>query len=237
MNKKILIIMFIFLLLFLNGEKIDIQDVLFEGINIKSASYKFDENELNKNYNLIYSPFLPAGGVYSIVDVKTGKEAIVQVGFAEVDKTPYVIYLPDYLFNYFISSYNETVNSIKFKIKFLAWNREGEEANNLNIYSLVVKPEESMKEINQNGKNVYYLQIGAFSFYQNSYPIIIKLLPSLKVVPRFYMIKKKDEDDMFRVLAGPYTLEKAREIAKEINSSKKAKIFIKSGENVISENE
>jgi len=228
-------LLFVLLLLFFNGEEIDIKDVEFKGLNVKESTYEFDKNELKGNYNIVYSPFLPAGGIYSIKDVKTGKEAIVQVGFAEVDKSPYIIYMPEYLFNFFASSHENDVKSLQLKIKFLAWNREGEEANNLNIYSLVVKPEDAIEEITENGKNVYYLQIGAFSFYQNSYPLIIKLLPSLKVVPRFYMVKKDKDNEMFRVLAGPYTIEKAREISKDINTAKKSKIYIKSGEKVLTD--
>jgi hypothetical protein len=120
----------------------------------------------------------------------------------------------------------------------LAWNREGEEASNLDIFNLIVKPEDSVNEMSKNNSDSYYIQLGAFSYYQNSYPVIVSLLPLLNVLPKFYMIKSGDSDsNMFKVLAGPYNLDKAREIAKNINMSKKASVFIFSGKNIIKDNE
>jgi hypothetical protein len=238
--KKIIIILIALLLLFVffNGDKIDLQEVVFEGIDMNNTSYKFTGGELDFNYNIVYSPFLPAGGIYSITDTVTGKEAIIQIGLAEVDESPYMLYLTENLFNFFASSYEKEIKKIKFKIKFLAWNKEGEEAANLNIYNLIVTPENSIEKIKKNGEDQFYLQIGAFSYYQNSYPIIINLLPSLKVTPKFYMVTKNGENEkpgMFRVLAGPYSLEKARDIAKSINAKKKSTVFIKSSNTVLKE--
>lgn len=240
MKRIFLFVLMLLLTQHLFCENLNIDEALFEGINIKDSSYDFKDGEADFKFNIAYSPFLPAGGIYSIIDTITGKEAIVQIGFAEVDKSPYTIYLPEYIYNFFSSSYDKEIDKLNLKIKFLAWNREGEESNSFNIYSLIVKPEDTKKEISKNGEDLYYIQLGAFSYYQNSYPVIYKLLPSLEVVPKFYMVKKvvetKDKSvEIYRVLAGPYSFDSAKEITKNINSGKKATVFMHSSESVLKE--
>ncbi len=236
MGKKIILISVILLFIqaLLVAVDLDIDKVEFDGLNIAASKYKDEAKELEQKFNIAYSPLLPADGVYVITDAQTGKQAVVQVGYAEVDKSPYALYLPESIFNFFLKGYEKPVDRIKLKVKFLAWNKEGEEANDLNLFNLVIKPENALAEISKNGLNNYYIQLGAFSYYQNSYPVIISLLPLLDVLPKFYMVKSGVENsNMFRVLAGPYSLDKAREIARNINLTKKGAVFIHSGENII----
>ncbi|MCK4796976.1 MAG: SPOR domain-containing protein [Spirochaetes bacterium] len=219
---------------------VDIEKVIFEGINTESYTSEIEDGEADIKYSIIYSPFLPAGGIYSITDNITGKEAIVQIGYAKVDRNPYLLYLPDYLFKFFTKSYEKEVEKIKLKVKFLAWNREGEESFYLNFQSLIVKPEDSFLAISKDGADKHYIQIGAFSYYQNSYPVIVDMIPYLKISPHFYLIKKeiiKDDKtiEMYRVLVGPYSVESAKKIVKEINSSKGTSVFIHSGKSIINE--
>ena len=67
------------------------------------------------------------------------------------------------------------------------------------------------------------------------------MMPYLKIVPQFYLIKKQilvndnEKKDTYRLLVGPYSLEDAREISKKINDNKKTTVFIHSGEAILKE--
>jgi len=243
--KKIIILIFIISCCFyiFTQEKnvTNLNDVVFEGTNIESSSYSANINEANNNYCIVYSPVLPSGAIYSIKDRKTGKEAVVQIGNAQVDKSPYVLYLPGYLFNFFSKFHSEKTEKISLKIKFLAWNKGDEQSSYLNLLSLVVNEYNSFNEVSKNGLDKHYIQLGAFSFFQNSYPIIEDMMPFLKIVPKFYIFKKevtiKNEPKViYRILAGPYSSqEEAKEIANNINLNKKINVVIYSAESIIYE--
>ena len=65
MNK--LIFAFIFSIITLNilpQDKIqDVEQVIFTGINIYTSDYKNNKDENKTNYSIVYSPFLPSGGI------------------------------------------------------------------------------------------------------------------------------------------------------------------------------
>lgn len=240
--KKIIISILLFLsfCLFPQNNILDIDNISFEGFNLSQSIYKSEKKEIENNYNVIYSPFLPAGAIYSIKDKNTGKEAIVQIGHLQVDNSPYSLYIPEYLFNFFLKFYKEKKEKIEFKIKFLAWNKAGEESRYLNLLSLVVNENNSLNEVNKNGANKNYIQLGAFTYYQNSYPVIEEMIPYLKIIPRFYIFKKEttlnnEKKVIYRLLAGPYSLEEAKEIANKINSQKKTTVVIHTTETIIKE--
>lgn len=241
--KKIIIPILIFFsfTIFSQNNILDIDKISFEGFNLSQSTYKAEEKEIENNYSVIYSPFLPTGAIYSIKDKNTGKEAIVQIGYLQVDDSPYALYIPEYLFEFFSKFYKEKKEKIEFTIKFLAWNKTGEESRYLNLLSLVVNENNSLDEVNKNGSNKNYIQLGAFSYYQNSYPVIEEMIPYLKIIPRFYIFKKEitlnnEKKIIYRLLAGPYSLEEAREIANKINSQKKTTVvIIHSTETIIKE--
>ncbi len=240
--KKIitLLLLIMTLALFSQNNILDIDKISFEGFNLAQSPYKAEEKEIENNYSVVYSPLLPTGAIYSIKDISTGKEAIVQIGYLQVDNSPYALYIPEYLFNFFSKFYKEKKEKIEFKIKFLAWNKIGEESIYLNLLSLIVNENNSLNEVNKNGANKNYIQLGAFSYYQNSYPVIEEMIPYLKIIPRFYIFKKEttlnnEKKIVYRLLAGPYSLEEAREITNNINSQKKANVIIHTTETIIKE--
>lgn len=240
--KKIFTFLFIIFLSFslIYGQEnvSGLNDVVFEGINIDTTSYKSELKEADDNYNIVYSPFLPAGAIYSIKDIKTGKEAVIQIGNSQVDQSPYILYLPEYLFDFFSKNQAEKPEKISLKIKFLAWNKDNVKSAHLNILSLIVNEYNSYEQVMQNGSDKYYIQLGAFTYYQNSYPIIEDMIPYLKIIPSFYIFKKElkieNEDKIiYRILAGPYSSEQeARTIANNINTKKKTNVIVHSTESI-----
>ena len=140
------------------------------------------------------------------------------------------------LYSFFSKAYHEKKSQINLKLRFLAWNKQGEESLDINVQSLLVKPEASLYEIKKNGNDQFYIQLGAFSYYQNSYPIIYQMMPSLNVIPHFYILEKEkrnSDDHIYKILAGPYSLKTAKEIAKKIYKKKKQPVIIQSGEKII----
>lgn len=230
-----------FFIIYSQNNVSSLDNVVFEGVNIELTSYKSEFKEAENNYNIVYSPFLPAGAIYSIKDIKTEKEAVIQIGTSQVNKSPYILYLPEYLFNFFSKFQTEKTEIIKLKIKFLAWNKDSVKSTHLNILSLIVNEYNSYDQVTLNGKDKYYIQIGAFTYYQNSYPIIEDMIPYLKIIPSFYIFKKelmiKDESKtIYRILAGPYSSEQeARTIANNINKKKNTNVVVHSAESVIKE--
>jgi hypothetical protein len=180
---------------------------------------------------------LPAGGIYSVTDNTTGKEAIVQIGYTIVNQSPYTLYLPEYLFSFFISTYEKKPETLNLKIKFLGWNKIGAESLYLDVQSLMVEPENSVTEIKKNGKDKFYLQLGSYSFQQNAFPAITDMLPYLELRPHFYLIRidlGKDKQ-AYRILAGPYSQVEAKRITETLNSNKKTSIFIQNYDAIVKE--
>jgi hypothetical protein len=243
MKKKLILLFSVFIAAFSYGvdnKDIDVQKVDFTGVNVSTYGEKFDFSEASNKFNLVFSAILPAGGIYLLTDSVTGKESVVQVGFSTIDHSPFLIYLPDYLYKFFTGAYDKKVDKLNLKIKFLGWNKTGEEAQTLDVQSLVVEPENSLAEINKNGKDKVYIQLGSYSFHQNAFPAITELLPYLEVKPHFYFIKKdipqKDSvKSIYRILAGPYTSEDAKRITNLLNSSKKKSVFIQNFETILKE--
>ncbi len=240
MNRKIFFVFFLFITVLIFNETLDIKNINFEGVNINTSKYKTEKNI--SNYNIAYSPILPAGGIYSAIDDSTGKEAIIQIGYAKVDESPYTIYMPEHIFNFFSQGYKDKTDKIKVKLKFLAWNKDEEEGIGLNLTDLIVMPDDSLSAINKIGKEKYFIQLGAFSYYQNSYDLINNLFPMMQVTPKFFIIKIEvktgnETNVIYKILAGPYSMESAQEISQKINSSKKAKVYINSGETILKESE
>lgn len=236
MKKTHLILIFLLISLsaYAQDAIVDINDVRFNVVSIEGLDDEIIEEDKNLKFNMAYSPFLPARGIYLAKDAVSGKEAIVQIGFAKVDEFPYNLYLQKNLFDFFSGK------DVKLNLKFIGWNKKGESSIYLDLESLVVKPNRSIKEIKKNGTEKYYIQLGAFSFYQNAYPIIMDVMPYLKINTNFYMIQKEiikrnKKKNMYRVLVGPYSEKTAKEVAKKINLNIKASAFIHSGESILSD--
>ena len=90
MNKHfmVFVILFFCLAAFPQDKVPNVEQLTFEGININNSSYKIDEAEENTSYNLVFSPLLPTDAIYLITDETTKKEAIIQIGHTQVDKSP-----------------------------------------------------------------------------------------------------------------------------------------------------
>jgi hypothetical protein len=215
----------------------DMKNVQFRGKSRVGVEASLKDAEGDYNYSIAYSPLLPAQGIYSAVDTVTGRETIIQVGYAEVPGDPYVLYLPDEMFSFFSDVYDTPVSEVQLQLRFLAWNKQGQEAEHLNIQSLIIQPEEVLDQIESNGDDKKYIQIGSFSYYQNAYPVITDLLPYLELRPEFYLVKSKIERDgetrtLYRILAGPYQLNDARQIVNKVNEQKKSSVFIRSSDTI-----
>lgn len=222
----ILIAMFSVLNIF-GQENSSLDSYVFYGVNVKNSDYTVSENELVANYSIAYSPFLPAGAVYYVTDKKSGKSAIVQIGVAKVNKSPFVLYLSDRLFSFFVQDLN--VKEVMLTLKFIGWNRAEESALYLDILNFIVSPEKAVSEIKENDEDSYYIQLGAFSYYQNAYPQIVKLIPFFKIIPRFYLVKvgQKENQEIYRILAGPLSLKDAKAVTGRINEKvKNLKLYI-----------
>lgn len=207
----------------------DVNDIILKGIDITKSEHKNEIVVSKTNFNIAYSPILPAGAIYSIKNSKTDKEAIIQIAHTPINLSPVIIYLSHEMYS-FLNGDSE--NELQLKLKFLAWNKEDEGSAYLNLQSLIVEPEESYQEIKNNGTDTYYIQLGAFTYYQNSYPIIENMMPMLRIIPHFYFVENKLEDsdkNIYQILAGPYSVDTARKIAKKINKSTGETVFIQSG--------
>ena len=244
MKKKKFVFILILIISFYSYSQdriVDIEKIVFKGRPLRIIAGDTEGREVKRKYCLAYSSFLPTGGVYSIVDNITAKEAIVQIGSAKVRGSLSNLYLPDSVFDFFAKSYKNEVDTINVKIKFLAWNKREEESIFLDLQRLIIKPDRSVYEIRNNGLDKYYIQLGAFSYYQNAYPIIIEMMPFLKTVPNFYLVKKEVNRNgkitpFFRILVGPYSKNDANNIALKINAAKKTVVFVRSGQVFINEN-
>jgi hypothetical protein len=231
MKKLFSIIVIFSALIFCNAQEIDIQKVDFTAVNVLNHIDKFDSSEIEKKFNLAFSAILPAGGIYLLTDNITGKEAVVQIGYSIINQSPFVLYLPDYIYKYFSSTYDKKVDKVSLKVKFLGWNKPDEEAQALDLQSLIVEPDQSLSEIQKNGKDKVYIQLGSYSYQQNAFPAITEMMPYLEMRPHFYLIKKdikQNEEDksIYRILAGPYSSKDAKRIVSLLNKTKNKSVFI-----------
>src|SRR4030042_6906983 len=139
-------------------EKINkLTNITFEAVNAAVSEIKIEDGELKNKYNVVYSSFLPAGGIYSALDKVTGKEAIIQIGLAKVNKSPYVLYMPEAMFNFFAVSGDKKADKVNLELTFLGWHKNSEEALFLDILNFIVEPEASIKEITDNGLDKNYI--------------------------------------------------------------------------------
>lgn len=193
-------------------------------------------NTDSKIFNAAYSSALPAGCIYKIKALQNNREVIVQIEYHPGNLQTNTIYLSDDAYNFLKMEDSSLEQNTNVQLSFLGWWNEKAQSDFLNIQSLVVEPEDSCREIVRNGLDKYYIQLGAFQFYQNSFGQITNLLPYLQVRPNFYMRKttsKTSGEDVFRVLAGPYSHDDAVRITAFINSFSKNSVMLKSSTEAI----
>ena len=193
-------------------------------------------NTDSKVFNAAYSSALPAGCIYKIKSLQNFREVIVQIEFHPGKLQGDTVYLGDDAYNFLKNDESTLEKDMNVQLSFLGWWNEKAQSDFLNIQSLVVEPKDSCREIVQNGLDKYYIQLGAFQFYQNSFGHITNLLPYLQVRPNFYMTKTTSAntgEDVFRVLAGPYSHEDAVRISGFINSFSKEPVILKSSTDAI----
>ncbi len=239
--KKIILFLFIFLISTAVAQDFSTEEIKFKGKELSAAGMDPNSGELEIKFNIAYSPILPAGAIYSLMDISTGYETIVQIGFAPVNHDPLAIYLPDQTFNFFQKPYDIKTDSFNLKVKFLAWNKEGESSEYLNIKSLVVDHENSISKIALENPDDSYIQIGSFRHYQNAYPMITEMLPFLEIKPNFYLVASEifvdnKKQTIYRIFAGPYDKSSANKLRAEINEKKGKTVFIKTGDSIVKEN-
>ncbi|MCG8570327.1 MAG: hypothetical protein MJB14_09320 [Spirochaetes bacterium] len=238
--KRFFIIIFLINLLNLAAEEINLAKITFEGVNLKKKKKTFQESESKSKFNIAFSSILPHDGIYRITDEVTGKEAIIQIGYYMTKTPPKTLYLPDYLFSFLANAYEKKIDKVSLKLQFLGWAKTESESDFLNIQSLVISPENAATKIVENGDNQYYIQLGSYEYYQNSFPKITEMLPFLEVRPNFYMMRyqmKKNNQDIlvYRVLAGPYDKNIAKKLLKVIHSTRDKTVFMKSGKTILKE--
>lgn len=232
MKKTILLLLFV--ATFLNSQDIDISKIKFK-ID-KTSSYKKTFTNIRTDiFNISYSSVLPVNGIYKVVCISNNREAIIQIGYSMTTTAADTIYMTDILYSFFTDNDPGFSGQADVKLTFLGWSQATAGDNDfLNIQSLIVSPDNADATIRENGKDKFYIQLGSFGFYQNSYPKITQLLPYLELKPNFYMMEFNDKGSkVYRVLAGPYTRDDALKITKLINAESNDKVFIKQGESII----
>lgn len=212
---------------------------------LSSVPFKIDKisrhqaafTNTNSNvFNAAYSSALPVGCIYKIKSSQNNHEVIVQIEYYPSNLPNNTIYISDAAYDFLAIEQSSLECNINVQVSFLGWQSEKAQSDFLNIQSLVVEPKDSIREIIQNGLDKYYIQLGAFQFYQNSFGRITNLLPYLQVQPNFYMMKtesKTSGEDIFRVLAGPYSHDDAVRISGFINSLSKDPVMLKSSTDAI----
>lgn len=234
MKKCTFLILFISILFSVAAQSGDITNELssvFFEIDKFSRHKDTFVNTDSKVFNAAYSSALPAGCIYKIKSLQNNREVIVQIEYHPGNLHNNTIYISDEAYNFLRIENSSLEENMNVQLSFLGWWNEKAQSDFLNIQSLIVEPEDSCREIVQNGLDKYYIQLGAFEFYQNSFGRITNLLPYLQVRPNFYMTKTKSKtsnEDVFRVLAGPYTHEDAVRITNFINSFSKDSVMLKS---------
>lgn len=226
-----------------NGDslsEINIDAITFKGMNIlefPSTFKDFDKGEANFKFNIAYSAVLPPGGIYKITDTVTGREAIIQIALYMAKTPPKNIYLPGYVFSFFSERYEKKVDAVNLKVQFLGFANGDKQPEFVDIKSLVIAPGRAKQKITQDGDK-YYVQLGSYEYYQNSYPKITEMLPLLELRPNFYMVeyKMKQGDGyktVYRVLAGPYTKEDAKKIVSVIKKRRDKSVFYRTGKSAV----
>ena len=228
------IILILFSLSFsLIGQDISIQDINFKVEKFSLYSKTFDKVPTTI-YNVAFSSVLPERGIYKMVSSSTKHEAIIRVGYSQISTPSDVVYVTDDLYDFFASHDSVAPTIVTAKLTFLGWSEEGDkEAGNdfLNLQSLVIKPDDVAKKAAENDDDTMYIQLGSFSFYQNSYPRITQLLPYLELRPEFYMVEEDvGGKKVFRVMAGPYAKKDAIKITKIINATQKDAVYLQGKE-------
>lgn len=203
----------------------------------KTSRHKATFANTNSNvFNAAYSSTLPAGCIYKVKAQQNNREVIVQIEYHPGNLQTNTVYLSDDAYNFLTIEDSSLEHDMNVQLSFLGWWNEKAQSDFLNIQSLVVEPKDSCREIIQNGLDKYYIQLGAFQFYQNSFGRITSLLPYLQVRPNFYMTKTESQasgEDVFRVLAGPYSHDDAVRISGFINSFSKDSVMLKSSTDAI----
>lgn len=239
--KKIMTVMMILCAAWaVNAADFNISSLVFVASDFTKCETDMSLPAESQNYSLVYSSILPEGGVYVATDYITGAEAIVQIGYSRLEAAPDKIFMPTSLYTHFSSKYDKEVDTVALKMKFIGWNKNDSDMASLSLDRLIVTPNISYEEINKIDDDKYYIQLGSYHFYQNSYPRIIELLPILDTYPKFYILKKtmsKNEKliDVYRVLSGPFDYEEAKKLADDINSKSSSKVFIQSQKKIKNE--
>lgn len=211
---------------------------------LSSVLFKIDKTSRHKAvfttssnvFNAAYSSALPVGCIYKIKAQQNNREVIVQIEHHPENLQNDTVYLSDDAYNFLTLEKSSLEQSMNVQLSFLGWCNERAQSDFLNIQSLVVEPKDSRREIIQNGLDKYYIQLGAFEFYQNSFGLITNLLPYLQIRPNFYITKtvsRTSHEDVFRVLAGPYSYDDAVRISGFINSFSKDSVMLKSSTGAI----
>lgn len=233
MKKIILTVVLFIFTVGLYSQEVNISDIKFKMLKTSSFRSTF-ENIRRDVYNLSYSSILPVNGIYKVRCTSTAKEAIIQIGYSMTNTPPDTLYISDDLFGFFTDGGKGS--SPEVRLTFLGWSETAAKPENdfLNIQSLVIPPEKVYSKVTENGEDKFYIQLGSFSFYQNSYPKITQLLPYLELKPNFFMVEYKEKDNkVYRVLAGPYSREDAIKITRTINSNTKEPVYLQSGATII----
>ena len=240
MKKIMKVIMVLCAALAANAAEFNISSLVFVASDFTKCETDMGLPAESQNYSLVYSSILPEGGVYVATDYITGAEAIVQIGYSRLETAPDKLLMSPKLYEHFSSKYDKEIDTVALKMKFIGWNKNDSDMASLSLDRLIVTPNISYEEINKIDDDKYYIQLGSYHFYQNSYPRIIELLPILDTYPKFYILKKtmsKNEKliDVYRVLSGPFDYEDAKKLADDINSKSNAKVFIQSQKKIKNE--
>lgn len=240
--KKALTLTFSFCFLFIQilhiqGEKLPL--IEFKIARVKDST-QIQEKKEKRIFNAAYSSVLPPNCIYRIQSKQNEREAIIQIVYNLSSVPEDTIYLSEEMYDFLIHNTSESEENRKIKLTFLGWgNKETTETDFLNLQSLIITPEASRSKIVQNGLDKYYIQLGAFRFYQNSYLKIMKLLPYLELRPNFYMVKtggtQNETLDSYRVLAGPYSYEDAFKITEAINHVSEEPVLLRDSKTILKE--
>ncbi len=236
MKKMFTMYILLLSLIKINPQDVNISNIKFQVEKISAYTSTFI-NVRTDVYNIAYSSILPDNGIYKIVSLSNNREAIIQIAYSMTSTPPEKLYITDNLYSFFGSNDPAVTGKIETKLVFLGWSNTNSDAENdfLNIQNMVVPPENAMSQLTTNGGEKFYIQLGSFSYYQNSYPKITQLLPYLELRPSFFMVEHSEasKNKVYRVLAGPYSREDAIKISRTINSKVKEPVYLKTGESII----
>ncbi|MBP5706433.1 MAG: hypothetical protein J6W76_04035, partial [Spirochaetales bacterium] len=170
MKKIMTVIMVLCVALAANAVDFNISSLVFVASDFTKCETDMGLPAESQNYSLVYSSILPEGGVYVATDYITGAEAIVQIGYSRLETSPNKLFMSPKLYEHFCSKYDQTVDTVALKMKFIGWNKSDTDMASLSLDRLIVTPNISYEEINKIDDDKYYIQLGSYHFYQNSYP-------------------------------------------------------------------